>query len=232
MARRGPLVFALVLAAAFLVGSFVRGQLDLELSVDSIRSFVSDLGWWAPVIFIALVTFRQFLLLPSALLLTAGGVAFGAGTGTVLGAAGVILSALMKFGLARVFGRDWLEARYGDRFRQFDRRLGKAGPLAVGVSTAHPTGPLSPFHWGAGFSSMSVGVFAAVVIAAAPIRAAALSFFGAHVFEPGTPRFWVASGILVATVLVPLLHPGLRRRILGWLQDLEGDQPEAPGSGA
>ena len=67
-----------VLGAAFLTGWLVRAQLDIGLSVDSIRGFVSDLGWWAPVIFTALVTFRQFLLLPSALLLTAGGVAFGA----------------------------------------------------------------------------------------------------------------------------------------------------------
>lgn len=227
-----PLLLLALVAGLFAAGQSIRTELGLELSVESIRGLVAPLGWKGPALFAGLVTFRQFLLLPSTLLLAAGGLAFGAVVGTAFGAAGVALSALVKFGIARLAGRDWLERRYGERLRSFDRRLGRAGPVVVAAATAHPTGPMSPFHWGAGFSSMGALAFLAAVALASPIRAGSLSLFGASALEPGTPRFWLATGLLAGVALLPLLHRGLRRRLFGGWGDAAREARGPAASGA
>ena len=47
----------------------------------------------------------------------------------------------------------------------------------------------------------------------APIRAFVYAFFGSTLLEPGTLRFWIASGVLVGAVLAPLAHRGVRERL-------------------
>ena len=87
--RVAPDVFAWVPRAvvftllAFVIGAFVLGRMlradmALDVSAESVQAYVLGLGFKAPLIFVALVTFRNFLLLPSMVVLTAGGLVFGA----------------------------------------------------------------------------------------------------------------------------------------------------------
>ena len=87
------------------------------------------------------------------------------------------------------------------------------GPWIVGAVTAYPTGPMTPFHYGAGLSSISVLAFALAIGVSAPLRAAAYSFFGSTLLAPGSPEFYAATAVLVGFVVLPLLHPRLRRRL-------------------
>src|SRR5690349_18704739 len=96
-----------VVAAVFLIGYAMRSLLQIELSIESIQAWVLALSWKGPLLYIGLVTFRQFLMLPSIILLPVGGLCFGALMGTVLGGAGIILSGVLKFGLARGLRRNW-----------------------------------------------------------------------------------------------------------------------------
>jgi uncharacterized membrane protein YdjX (TVP38/TMEM64 family) len=162
---------------------------------------------------VGLVTFRQFLLIPSLLLLAAGGLVFGATLGTLLGGLGIFCSALFGFTLARTLGREWLRLRMQGRLGAVERYGERLGPLMVGLATAHPIGPMTPFHWGAGLAAVAWLPFVAVVLVAGPTRAFLLSSFGASLLEPRSPRFWITSGLLLALVILPLVHPGLRRRL-------------------
>ena len=72
-AALGLLALAIVLGAQAL-----RTQLGLALSLEALQAWARNLGWAAPTAFVALVTCRQLVLLPAALLLTVGGVVFGA----------------------------------------------------------------------------------------------------------------------------------------------------------
>jgi uncharacterized membrane protein YdjX (TVP38/TMEM64 family) len=65
-----------------LLGHWVRAHLDMELSPAGIQQAVTRLGWWGPVVFFVLTTFRQLLAIPSMFLLPAGGLCFGVGLGT------------------------------------------------------------------------------------------------------------------------------------------------------
>lgn len=213
MRRILPFTLLAFVVGAFLVGHALRAEMNIELSAESIHAYVIGLGFKAPLIFVGLVSFRQFLLLPSMLVLTAGGLVFGAAVGTALGAAGILISALMMFSIARVLGREWLRPHFGETFRLFERRVEAAGPMLVALTTAHPMGPMSPFHWGAGLSTVAFLPFLVAVLLAGPVRAGAYSFFGAQLLDAGSTRFWTAAALLLVVALLPLLHPGIRRRV-------------------
>jgi len=78
MPRLSPALLVALVAGLFLAGFGLRSGLGIELNRDSIESAVATLGWKGPALYVGLVTFRQFLLLPSALVLPVGGVVFGA----------------------------------------------------------------------------------------------------------------------------------------------------------
>lgn len=218
--RRQTLALAFVafLALALIAGFLLRRAIGIEFSVEGLRGWVAGMGWKGPVIFVALVTFRQFVLLPSAVVLSVGGLCFGALTGTWLGALGVALSALMKFFLARHLVRQWLRDRMQATLRIVDGYAERVGPLAVGLSTALPMGPTAPMHWAAGFSTVPWLAFIVAVGLGSPVRAFLYSFFGASLDDLGSPRSLLAAGLIVALALLPLAHPGLRRRILAGLK--------------
>lgn len=213
MRRHAPLALLALVLALMGGGRAVRANLGIELDPASIQTAVAALGWKGPALFVGLVTFRQFLFLPSALVLPAGGVVFGAAAGTALGALGILLSAVLKYGLARLLGRDWLQARFGAAVSAFERHAGALGPLVVGLGTAHPLGPMAAIFWAAGFAAVPVLGYLLAVALAAPVRAFAFSFFGSTLLDPGTARFWVATLLLVAAALLPLAHRGLRARL-------------------
>jgi uncharacterized membrane protein YdjX (TVP38/TMEM64 family) len=207
-----------VLGLLFWLGYYARTQLGLEFSQDSIAAVVTGLGLWAWGLYLVIVIFRTFLGLPSALVLSAGGIVFGALMGAALGALGIVISAVLWYVGARSVGRPWIEERLGSRGSDLKRRAEAAGPFLVGVSTAHPIGPLTPFHLGSGLAAIPVLPFLIAVVLASPVRAATLSFFGASLLEFGTPRFYLATGIVLALALLPLAHRRTRERIFGAFQ--------------
>lgn len=209
-----PLLVAGLLAVFFAGAQVLRSRVGLEWSAASIQSTVLDLGWWAPLGFLVLVLGRQFMALPSVLVLTSAGFLFGASLGSLLGGIGLALNGTLLFVVARLMGRDWVLPRLHARFPDFEERANTAGPWVIGLMTAHPMGVLTPFHFAAGVTGISLGVFFAVIVPAALFRAACYSFLGANLVEPGSPRFWVATVVLLAAALLPLAHPGLRRRLL------------------
>ena len=83
--------------------------------------------------------------------------------GTALGGLGILLSASMQFALTRGIGREWFTDRWGRTFEAFEARVERSGLALIGVATAHPMGPMSAFHWAAGFSSIAWIPFALVI---------------------------------------------------------------------
>jgi len=214
MRRFFPLLLIAMTAGLFLAGPLIRSRLGIEISQESIRHLVDGLGWRAGAIFVGLVTFRQFLFLPSMVVLPVGGIVFGTKLGTLLGALGIVASALLTYALARGLGREWFRPYFGAAVDAFQQRAAAAGPPIVALATAHPAGPMSAVFWAAGFAALPVVSFVLVVAIAAPVRAFAYSFFGSTLLEPGTPRFWIATIVLAAAALAPLAHPGIRERLL------------------
>jgi uncharacterized membrane protein YdjX (TVP38/TMEM64 family) len=193
-----PLILIVIVTAAFTTGRAVRSEMGVDFSPESIRAWVDALGWRGPAFFLLVVTFRQFLALPSGLLLPVGGLCFGALLGTTLGASGIILSGFFGFTLTRLLGREWAVAHLRG-LALVEQRVATAG---------------APFHWGAGLTSISLVGFSAALLLGGPVRAATYSFLGSTLLDLGSPRFWIATVVLLAVALLPLAHPGLRRRLV------------------
>ena len=193
----------------------MRARTGIEWNVETAHRMVEETGFWAPGIFILLVALRLVILVPSQVMLTVGGVCFGFLWGTVYGAVGVILSGLLAFGLARLFGGDALRRRVSPGLqRVLDVASRRTGALVVTVGTAYPIGPLTGYHIGAGLTSMSLPLYLSALALGALVRASLFTFLGSRVAELGVRQAW--PGFLILAVLcLPLLHPGVRR----WVAD-------------
>ena len=207
--RRRFLVAA-ALALAMAIGWYLRARSGMEWDVQTARELVEAMGFWAPGIYILLVTFRLIFLVPSQVMLVAAGVCFGSFWGTVYGAVGVTLSGLMAFGLARYLGRDILRKRVPPGLQQaLDIASRRTGALLVTIGTAYPIGPLTGYHIGAGLTSMSWSLYLWALLLGSLIRASLFTFLGARVAELGIREAWPAFLILVVFFL-PFLHPRVR----------------------
>jgi uncharacterized membrane protein YdjX (TVP38/TMEM64 family) len=213
-----PVALVLLLAAAYTAGGSVRTSAGLELDVASLRRAIHDLGSVAPIAFFGIVVFRNFLALPSVLLLVTGGLLFGAGITSVAGGAGIVISGVGMCSLLRWLGRDTLRgllpADIDARIRALEQRLGRGAPLVVAISTAHPIGVLAPLHWAFGLTALPVAPFALALAVTAPLRAYLCASFGASLEDIGSPAFWRATAVFAAVLVLPLAIPALRRRIL------------------
>jgi uncharacterized membrane protein YdjX (TVP38/TMEM64 family) len=213
------LLLAAGLALAARAGLEFRASAGIELSPESLREYVRGLGPIAPLVFFGMVTFRSVLFLPSAVVLTAGGLLFGAPLGALLGGLGLLASALWCFLLARLMGREWVQSRIPARLRPLEERAESLGPPLIGLATAHPMGVMTPLYFAAGLSRIRLAPFLVACAIAGPFRSGLYAWFGAQLLDIGSPRFWLATAVLVAVSLLPLAHPAVRR----WLR-IRGDQ--------
>ena len=222
MKRALPSLVLVLIGLLFAAGWVARQQIDVEFSLEgleALRVWVASFGWLGPAVFIGLVAFRNFLLLPSALMLVLGGIAFGTLGGTLLGGLGLICSAALQFGAARVFGDEWVRPRLGEHGRAIEEHLNRAGPWVVALATGHPAGPMTPFHVAAGLSSMHVLGFGLAVLLAGPVRAGTYSIVGSSIVEWGLFKSVSVALVLGALALLPLLHAGVRSWMFGPLAD-------------
>jgi uncharacterized membrane protein YdjX (TVP38/TMEM64 family) len=165
MKRTIPLLIVVVVLVVLLyAGLQLRSELDfqtsmgsmaeIQASLQSLRTAVIRLGWIAPLAFILMVTFRYFLLLSSGLVLTVGGLVFGAVQGTLLGFIGILSSSLFHFYVGRYGGRDLVVRFFGDKLDKYKEQIETAGPWVVGACVAHPAGSMGIIQTAAGLSTI------------------------------------------------------------------------------
>jgi len=209
--RRWRLLGVLIL---FVVGGgLLRDALGIEWSTDGIRTLVADAGIWAPITFVALLVFRILLVIPSVILLPAGGLLFGVVEGSIYGTIGLTLSALLNYGLVQWAGPKAFEARISPRFRGvLEIARSRAGAGAVAVISAYPFGPITVTHLGAAIAGMSFVTFLVAVALGSIIRSATFSLFGASFVE--SDRLVWATLAMAGALFIPLLVPRSR----AWLR--------------
>jgi uncharacterized membrane protein YdjX (TVP38/TMEM64 family) len=202
-----------VIGGALLVGYAARLALDVEWSAESIRELIDRAGIWAPLAFIGLVGFRWVVLIPSQLLLTGAGLLFGAGFGTLYGALGLTLSAVVNYALVHGVGAGAIRDRIPPRYKgALALARSKAGAGAVVLATGYPIGPISGVQVAAALSGMGFATYFLAVSLGSTARAATFSYFGSTLLEGG--RVFVGLGVLAAALIAPWLYPPSR----AWLR--------------
>lgn len=205
-APRSRLLRLALLALALVVGLLaLRRGLGLELDSDSLERAVASLGIWAPLAYVGIVAFRVPLGLPSQLVLMGGGLVFGTLEGTLFGALGILLSAVLLFAGARWAGREVVEERLPPRMRPvFDLAETRLGALFMAVGTGYPFGPITMYHLIAGVTGMALVVFVLAVSIGALMRSALFTYFGSRLVSGDLSGLAVACAAIGVVVIVPL----------------------------
>jgi uncharacterized membrane protein YdjX (TVP38/TMEM64 family) len=205
-------ILALV-AGSLVLGAVLRNALGLEFDPEGLRQRVEEFGAFGPLLFVVLLSLRFIFLIPSAVMLTVGGVCFGVALGTLYGALGLTLMGLLQFALVQLAGAEALRARVPERLQGALRAarsgLG-AGTLAL--VAAYPVGPLTPVQLAAALAGMPFAVYLLSVTAGSTLRAGLFAWFGSALLEG--EGVLLAGALLVAVVVVPMLHPRARRFVL------------------
>jgi uncharacterized membrane protein YdjX (TVP38/TMEM64 family) len=76
-------------------------------------------------------------------------------------------------------------------------------------------GPMTPFHWAAGLSSIRALPFAIAITVGGFFRSFAYALFGSTLTDIGSREFFIASGALVMVAALPLLNREVRETVLG-----------------
>ncbi len=146
--RRG--VILLVLLAGIAAAVVLREHFSVELLTES----VGQLGWLAPLVFIAGYAIATVFFFPGLLFTLAGGVLFGPFYGTLYNLTGATLGATLAFLLARFLAFDWVALRTGKRLRQLVEGVENEGWRFVAFVRLVPLFPFNLLNYALGLTKI------------------------------------------------------------------------------
>ncbi|MGH0035277.1 MAG: TVP38/TMEM64 family protein [Myxococcota bacterium] len=199
-ASRWLALVVLAVGVGVAVGLRIRHGVDLDPA--ALRTWIESQGWRAPLVFVLAASLRIFLVLPSWVVMSAGGLLFGVIGGTVFGTVGFALGSVLVFGLARSLGRDAVEGRLSGGLARMDRYLKRRGARWLGFYTALPVSPLTPAHAAAGLSGMSIRSFSLGVVVGLVPRTGLFSYFGDTLASGDAGRITVALVVVAVAAVV------------------------------
>lgn len=195
-ARRRRIASLVTIGACVSIAIYVYTQFGFDLDPRTLRERIEGFGWLAPAVYIVVAAMRIFLMLPSGVVMSAGGLLFGAWGGFLWGGIGFSVGAVLSFAIARGLGREAVAARLRGRAAAFDAYITKHGAPWMAVYTAVPVTVLTPVHMAAGLSGMSMFSFALAATSGILPRMMLYSFFGDAVAQGD----WTAVAILAAVI--------------------------------
>ena len=125
-----------------------------HLSVDALIEWVGQLGWIAPLVFIACYAVSAVFFMPGLLLTLAGGALFGPVYGTLYNLTGATIGATLAFLSARYVAHDWVAKQTGNRLRQLITGVEKEGWRFVAFTRLVPLFPFNLLNYALGLTNI------------------------------------------------------------------------------
>jgi uncharacterized membrane protein YdjX (TVP38/TMEM64 family) len=180
----------------------------------SIQQFVASFGPWAPLIYAILYVAASPIPFVSTVLSATSGLLFGAILGALYTIIIATVSALVPFSIARRLGREWVESKLtGKRLDEvYEQSSGSNGFLFVLLMRLVPIIPWEIQNYIAGLTKIPIPTFLlATMIGIVPITGS-LAFLGEAIQDPGSWQFYVAIGINIFAILIPVIVVYFRNR--------------------
>ena len=208
------IIIGLVGLGLFFTSLIIRDQLNIEWSVESLRNFVRSLGDWGPPAYIAILVFRFLILVPSSILLIASGIIFGPVYGALYAGIGLFGSALIKYAVTMLVGRDTVLNQLPERLRLWVSNIAgqKMSVFALGGICAYPFLPKHIFQFASILSGMGLAAYVSAVFTGSFIRAAIFANIGGAIYSGA--GLITATLILTASLILPMATPAWRRWML------------------
>ncbi len=207
LALLGLLLGAIAAAVA------LRGRVD----VAAVEGWITGLGPWAPVAYLALYTLGAVLFVPGLLYALAGGALFGPVWGSVWNLLGATLGATAAFLLARTIAAEWVERASGARLGRLRAGIAAEGWRFVALTRLVPLFPFNLLNYALGLTSIRLDQYvlaSLVCMAPATIAYTQLGYAGREAAAghgSALKSGLIALGAIAAVALVPGLVRRLRR---------------------
>ncbi len=207
----------LALAGGLIYAIFLSGIDPSSISVDAVRTYLQDFGFWAPLIVLAAYSARPLIpILPPLPVAMAVGALYGTLAGTVIIAIGSTLAGLLAFSLARFVGQDFVNRKQGEgKISRIKQRIESGGWATVMVARFLNV-PWDVVSYASGLSRIRLrDFFLGTAIAAVPLSFVAV-FFGSalssirSMSDLLSPAPLAAFGVFVAGIVIPIL---VKRRL-------------------
>jgi uncharacterized membrane protein YdjX (TVP38/TMEM64 family) len=201
------LAIAVILAAGIALAVVYREQ----LSTEGLEVFISGLGLWGPVVFIALWVVLPPLFVPGLALSLAGGALFGPVWGTVYTVLGATGGATVAFLLARVLAADWVESMATGYMAKVKAGVENEGWIYVAFTRLVPLFPFNVLNYAFGLTRISLRTYVLTsMICMAPGTAGYtyLGFAGREALVGGedlVKKGVIALAVFAALVFLPIL---------------------------
>ncbi|MBO9599416.1 MAG: TVP38/TMEM64 family protein [Cohnella sp.] len=177
----------------------------LKVTPETLRGWVDDFGWYAPVIYMGMYVVRPFILFPASVLAMAGGLAFGTWYGMLYTLIGEVVGAVLSFLLARKVGAGLFGGIENPRFLKLERAMEKRGFTMVLMLRIAPFVPFDLVSYAAGVARVPFRAYLIGTIIGTLPGTFAYNFLGATLTS-GDWRDYVIAGIVFAVALsVPFL---------------------------
>lgn len=185
-------------------------------SVDKLRTFILDLGFWGRITFVFLQFLQvTFVPIPSTILTIAGSIIYGPLQGGLLSLSGILLGSVLAFLLGRVFGRRLVTFMVGKQTcEKWVRFLSKARYTFFFMMLL-PMFPDDVLCLVAGVTSMSWAFFVITNLLTRPIGIFLTSYLGSGEIIP-----YQGWGLVVWAIILVAVG------ILMWLVTKYDDQIE------
>lgn len=138
----------------FVVAKEFHAQDRLKQALD----WISQLGPWGAVIFIAIYVVATVLFIPGSVLTLGAGAVFGVAWGSVYASIGSTLGATCAFLVGRYFARDAIARKIegNDRFAAIDKAVAKEGWKIVGLTRLSPVFPFTLLNYAFGLTRVKL----------------------------------------------------------------------------
>jgi len=187
--------------------------LTMFTDVATMRAFILEAGFWAPVLVIGLLTVAIIMSpLPSAPIALASGALFGHVWGTIYVIIGSLLGAIIAFSIARLLGHDIIKKRFGDRLSLGLLGSQNALMLTVCVSRLIPFISFDVVSYAAGITVITFWRFAIATFVGIIPASFLLAHFGSEMVSADTQRITITVILLGGITSIPLLIKWLSSR--------------------
>lgn len=148
-----------VVAVAAIAAGFVF-EWSIDFSSDEIEDIIRSWGMWGVAGSIGLMVLHSFVPFPAEIVAIANGMIYGPFWGVVITWIGAMLGAFLAFGLARAFGRPFVERMVArKRWQLFDDWTAERGGRIVLLSRLCPVIAFNLVNYAAGLARISWWTF-------------------------------------------------------------------------
>jgi uncharacterized membrane protein YdjX (TVP38/TMEM64 family) len=138
--------------------AFVSFNREL-FSPEIIKSFIEDLGVFAPIVFVLIYIFAAIAFLPSFIFTMLGGLVFGVAWGGIYSLIGATIGAMLAFLASRYIGSGWLEKSSSGLIQKLRDGTQEKGWRFVAFTRLVPVFPYNLQNYGYGLTKMSCWQF-------------------------------------------------------------------------